>query len=188
VAHVLLLHSVRGLRDLERQAQERLRAEGHEVLTPDLSDGEVPATLEDWVALEEKLWPEPLIGRAQAAADHLPAEAVLAGFLEGRGTRRADLGRSSGGGGPSAFPRRRNADRPGSAGHIGAGASSRARPAGSRALGSGLHRRNGRGRDQGGCLSLYRGRASLTDSSIAEFNPQAAALLWEPATAFLAPL
>ena len=114
---------------------DRLRAEGHEVLAPDLFDGEVPATLEDGLALEERLWPEPLIGRAQAAARRLPAEAVLAGFSMG-----------------AALAAQIWADRPETAGlllfhgigmptgpvrprHAGAGASRRARSARSRALG-----------------------------------------------------
>ena len=83
MAQVLLLHSVRGLRPFERSVADRLRAEGHEVLTPDLFDGEVPSTLEEGFALEEKLWPEPLLGRAQEAAERLAAEAVLAGFSMG---------------------------------------------------------------------------------------------------------
>jgi dienelactone hydrolase len=83
MADILLLHSIRGLRDFERSAAERLRAAGHRVVTPDLFGGEVPATREEGFAIEERLWPEPLLGRARAAAEALPAEAVLAGFSMG---------------------------------------------------------------------------------------------------------
>lgn len=82
MGNVLLLHSVRGLRDLERQAAARMQAAGHHVALPDLF-GELPATLEDGFALEERLWPQPLLGRALAAAETLPPDAVLAGFSMG---------------------------------------------------------------------------------------------------------
>ncbi len=45
MAHVILFHSVMGLRDLERDAAERFRAAGHEVVTPDLYDGQTAAVL-----------------------------------------------------------------------------------------------------------------------------------------------
>ena len=83
MAAILLLHSVRGLRDVERAAAERLRSAGHQVATPDLFDGETAATLDEGLAIEARLWPEPLLGRAAAAADALPPEAVLAGLSMG---------------------------------------------------------------------------------------------------------
>jgi dienelactone hydrolase len=70
MATILLFHSVRGRRELERAAAERLRAAGHRVTVAALFDG-------------ERLWPEPLLGRAAAAADALPPDAVLAGFSMG---------------------------------------------------------------------------------------------------------
>ena len=69
MATILLFHSVRGLRDVERAAAERLRSAGHDVVTPDLFDGATAATLDEGFAIEERLWPEPLLGRAAAAAD-----------------------------------------------------------------------------------------------------------------------
>lgn len=51
-------------------------------MTPDLFDGEVPETLEAGLALEERLWPEP-VRRAAQAAEALPADAVLGGFSMG---------------------------------------------------------------------------------------------------------
>jgi dienelactone hydrolase len=82
MATILLLHSVRGLRDFEHATADRLRSAGHEVVTPDLFDGEVPATLEDGLALEERLWPKP-VRRAARAAEALPDDAVLAGISMG---------------------------------------------------------------------------------------------------------
>jgi dienelactone hydrolase len=83
MATILLFHSVRGRRELERAAAERLRAAGHRVTVADLFDGETASTLEEGIAIEERLWPEPLLGRAAAAADALPPDAVLAGFSMG---------------------------------------------------------------------------------------------------------
>lgn len=79
---ILLLHSARGLRDLEHAAADRLRAAGHHVMTPDLYDGEVAETLEAGVAIEERIWPE-TNRRAARAAEALPGHAVLAGFSMG---------------------------------------------------------------------------------------------------------
>lgn len=82
MATVLLLHAVRGLGEVERGAAERLRAAGHQVFTPDLYAGETAATLEAGVAIEERLWPETLERATRAAAD-LPPETVLAGLSMG---------------------------------------------------------------------------------------------------------
>jgi len=188
MAHILLLHSVRGLRDLERHAAERLRAEGHEVQAPDLFDGVVPATLEDGLALEESLWPEPLIGRAQAAADRLPAEAVLAGFSMG-----------------AALAAEIWADRPGTAGLLllhGIGMPARpvrpGTPVQAHLAEPDPHVPEPWVADCARAMAdaqaetevfRYPGVGHLfTDPSIDDFDPEAAALLWNRATAFLAPL
>lgn len=39
MAAIVLFHSVYGFRSLERDAAARLRAAGHEVVTPDLYEG-----------------------------------------------------------------------------------------------------------------------------------------------------
>lgn len=82
MANVLLLHSVRGLRDLEHTAADRLREEGHVVATPDLYDGRVAASVEEGMAIAEGLGAE-ATARAAAAAQALPADAVLGGFSWG---------------------------------------------------------------------------------------------------------
>lgn len=85
MASILLLHSIRGLRAVERGAADRWRAEGHAVSTPDLFDGVVPETLEAGFALVEALGEEALVDRATAAAGALPEDAVLSGLSMGAG-------------------------------------------------------------------------------------------------------
>jgi dienelactone hydrolase len=85
MASVLLLHSVRGLRDVERLAAERWRAEGHAVVTPDLFGGTVPETLDAGFALVEAVGEAALVGRVRAAAAEMPVNAVLAGLSMGAG-------------------------------------------------------------------------------------------------------
>ncbi len=188
MAHVLLLHSVRGLREFERSAAQQLRAEGHEVLVPDLFDGVVPSTLEDGLALEETLWPEPLIGRARAAADSLPAEAVLAGFSMG-----------------AALAALIWADRPATEGLLlihGTGMPTgpvRPRtPVQVHLAEPDQHVSETWIAECAGALEEAEVKAEVfrytdvghlfSDPSIEDFNAEAAALLWERATAFLAPL
>ena len=83
MATVLLLHAVRGLKDYERAAAERLRAAGHAVVLPDLFDGAEAATLEEGMALKERVGWEAAVARAEAAAAPLAADAVLGGFSWG---------------------------------------------------------------------------------------------------------
>jgi len=85
MANVVLFHSVMGLRDLERSAAERLRAAGHEVLTPDLYDGQTAASVADGLVLMSGFGAEALAERALAACAGLPDTAVLAGISMGAG-------------------------------------------------------------------------------------------------------
>jgi dienelactone hydrolase len=91
MAHILLLHSVYGLRPAVLAAADRLRAAGHQVTTPDLY--EVPAvdTVEDGFAVLDKIGRTTVLDRARAAAAGLPAETVLAGFSMGAGVAGALL-------------------------------------------------------------------------------------------------
>lgn len=79
---ILLLHSARGLRKVERAAADRLRAAGHRVAMPDLYEGAVTESLEEGLDIEERLWPETLNRASRAAAD-LPDDAVLMGLSMG---------------------------------------------------------------------------------------------------------
>ena len=85
MAHVLLLHSVRGLRSVEREIAGRWKAEGHDVEVPDFFEGEVPGTVERGFAVVEATGEPVLVERAAAAAAAMPPETVLAGLSMGAG-------------------------------------------------------------------------------------------------------
>lgn len=85
MAAIVLFHSVYGFRSLERDAAERLRAAGHQVVTPDLYEGRVGQTIEEGFAIRNEIgWAE-LCKRAEKAIAELPAWAVLGGFSMGAG-------------------------------------------------------------------------------------------------------
>jgi dienelactone hydrolase len=86
MAEVVLFHHVQGLTDGVRAFAEGLRAGGHTVHTPDLFDGERPATIDDGVALTQRIGGEVLRERAGRAVAELPEGLVYAGFSFGAGT------------------------------------------------------------------------------------------------------
>jgi len=81
----MLFHHVQGLTDGIRAFAEELRAGGHTVHTPDIFDGERPATVDDGVAHVRSIGDELLGERAARAVAHLPEELVYAGFSWGAG-------------------------------------------------------------------------------------------------------
>ncbi|MGN6678506.1 MAG: dienelactone hydrolase family protein [Streptosporangiaceae bacterium] len=83
MAEVVLFHHVQGLTDGVREFAEQLRAGGHTVHTPDLFDGEVAATIEDGLALTERVGENVLGERANRAVAELPKELVYGGFSFG---------------------------------------------------------------------------------------------------------
>lgn len=83
MAEVVLFHHVQGLTDGVRAFAEQLRAGGHTVHTPDLFDGELPATLADGVALTQSIGGKVLDERADEAVADLPDGLVYAGFSFG---------------------------------------------------------------------------------------------------------
>jgi dienelactone hydrolase len=83
VAEVVLFHHVQGLTDGVRAFAEQLRGGGHVVHTPDLFDGERPATIEDGVAHVESFEDGVLRERANAFVADLPGSLVYAGFSFG---------------------------------------------------------------------------------------------------------
>ncbi|MBX5188127.1 dienelactone hydrolase family protein [Rhizobium sp. NZLR3b] len=85
MATVVLFHSVYGLRSLERDAAERLRAAGHQVFTPDLYTGKVARSIEEGFELKEAIGWSTLCQRAEKAVAALPGSAVLGGFSMGAG-------------------------------------------------------------------------------------------------------
>ena len=83
MAEVVLFHHVQGLTDGVRAFAEELRAGGHTVHTPDLFDGERPATIEDGLALVGRIGDEAIETRANEAVADLPAGVVYGGFSLG---------------------------------------------------------------------------------------------------------
>jgi dienelactone hydrolase len=83
MAEVVLFHHVQGLTDGVRAFAEELRAGGHTVHTPDLFDGERPATIDDGIALAQGIEDEVLSERIGRAMAGLPESLVYAGFSFG---------------------------------------------------------------------------------------------------------
>lgn len=81
---VVLFHSVLGIRQGEADAAARLRADGHEVLVPDLIDGRVFDEYEPAMAYSRELG-DTLYERALAAVADMPDGFVVAGFSQGSG-------------------------------------------------------------------------------------------------------
>ncbi|MGI8577887.1 MAG: dienelactone hydrolase family protein [Nocardioidaceae bacterium] len=83
MAEVVLFHHVQGLTDGIRAFADELRAGGHTVHTPDLFDGERPASVEAGVAHENSVGGEEMNRRADRAVAGLPGVLVYAGFSAG---------------------------------------------------------------------------------------------------------
>ncbi|MGN9766773.1 dienelactone hydrolase family protein [Micromonospora sp. SD12] len=86
MADVVLFHHLRGVTDGLRGFAEQLRSGGHTVHTPDLFDGERPATLDEGFALTKRIGSEVLRERADRAVAELPDGLVYAGFSWGAAT------------------------------------------------------------------------------------------------------
>jgi dienelactone hydrolase len=86
MAEVVLFHHVQGLTDGVRAFAEELRAGGHTVHTPDLFNGQRPATIDDGIALVQGIGDEVLTELADRVVANLPEELVYAGFSFGAGT------------------------------------------------------------------------------------------------------
>jgi dienelactone hydrolase len=83
MADVVLFHHVQGLTDGIRAFADALRTGGHTVHTPDLFDGEKPASVDEGVAYIKSVGAERLSERAQQVLADLPARLVYAGFSWG---------------------------------------------------------------------------------------------------------
>lgn len=187
MAEIIVFHHARGLTDGVLAFAERLRELGHTVYAPDLFDGRLFGTTEDGVAHAQELGFDTIADRGVAFAEQLPPELVYVGFSMGvvpaqrlAQTRQGALGAvlchsalppSEFGPWPAAVPVQIHAkeedpwfveDRE-SAEHIAATAPH-------------------------GELFLYPGAEHLfADSSTTDYDPDAAALMEERITAFLAP-
>jgi dienelactone hydrolase len=82
---VLLFHHVQGLTEGIRALAEQLGAGRHTVHTPDLFDGQQPDTVEDGIALVQRIGDEAIEQRVEQAIADLPAELVYAGISFGAG-------------------------------------------------------------------------------------------------------
>ncbi|KIF70310.1 dienelactone hydrolase [Streptomyces sp. AcH 505] len=81
---IMLFHSALGLRPAVHTAAERLRGAGHYVRVPDLYEGQTAGTVEDGMALKDKIGKEELLRRAVlAAAPYSERGLVYAGFSLG---------------------------------------------------------------------------------------------------------
>ncbi|MCA9619859.1 MAG: dienelactone hydrolase family protein [Myxococcales bacterium] len=89
MSHVVLFHSALGLRPAVRDFAAQLAADGHQVTTPDLFDGEVFDDLALGVKKRDALGIEELSRRARAAVEGLPADVVYAGFSMGAAAAQA---------------------------------------------------------------------------------------------------
>ena len=85
MAEVVLFHHVQGLTDGVRAFADQLRAGGHTVHTPDLFDGQLPATIDDGIALVGSIGDETIDERVGRAIAGLPDGLVYAGFSFGGG-------------------------------------------------------------------------------------------------------
>jgi dienelactone hydrolase len=83
MAEVVLFHHLQGLTDGVRAFAGELRAGGHTVHTPDLFDGQRPASIDDGAKLVESIGDEVLAERADQAVAGLPEGLVYAGFSFG---------------------------------------------------------------------------------------------------------
>ena len=86
MAEVVLFHHVLGLTEGVRAFAARLGKGGHTVHTPDLFDGVRPATVDDGIALVQRIGDEELERRANAAVAGLPPGLIYAGFSFGGAT------------------------------------------------------------------------------------------------------
>ena len=103
MAEVVLFHHVQGLTDGIHAFAEELRAGGHTVHTPDLFDGERPATIDDGVAHMHSIGDEVLRERADRAVADLSDAPVYAGISWGAATAQRFAQTRPGAGGALLF-------------------------------------------------------------------------------------
>ena len=85
MAEVVLFHHVQGLTDGVEAFAAHLATGGHTVHTPDLFEGERPATIEEGVALAQGLGDEEVDARVERALAGLPDALVYGGWSFGGG-------------------------------------------------------------------------------------------------------
>lgn len=83
MARVVLLHHALGRTPGVTDLAARLSSHGHEVVTPDLFDGRLPATLQEGLAIASEIGDQQMEGVARAAGDALGPGVVWAGISLG---------------------------------------------------------------------------------------------------------
>jgi dienelactone hydrolase len=83
MAEVLLFHHAQGLTPGCLAFAEELRAAGHVVHAPDLYDGNTYTTLDDGIGYAQKVGFGTILDRGRQAAEALPDDLVYAGFSLG---------------------------------------------------------------------------------------------------------
>ena len=83
MASIVLFHSALGLTSSVRAFAGTLAHDGHDVLTPDLFDGETFQTVEQGVRKRDALGIPELMRRAHAAVELTPRDSIFAGFSMG---------------------------------------------------------------------------------------------------------
>lgn len=86
MAEVVLFHHVQGLTPGVVAFADGLRSGGHTVHTPDLFDGQLPATIEEGIGHVRSVGGKELTERAHRAIADLPTSLVYAGFSWGAAT------------------------------------------------------------------------------------------------------
>jgi len=86
MAEVVLFHHVQGLTDGLRAFAGEIRADGHTVHTPDLFNGELPASIEEGIAFTDSIDSDELETRIRDAVADVPDDAVYGGFSFGAAT------------------------------------------------------------------------------------------------------
>jgi len=81
--HVVLFHSILGLRTVERDLAATLAGDGHVVTLPDLYAGQSADNYKAGFRLKEATGEAPIMDRARAALRNAPPDAVLAGISFG---------------------------------------------------------------------------------------------------------
>ncbi len=83
MAHVVLFHSILGLRPVEQEIAAAFETDGHTVSLPDLFGGQTAETYEDGFTLKDVVGDDLIQSRARDALDQAPATSVLAGVSFG---------------------------------------------------------------------------------------------------------
>jgi dienelactone hydrolase len=85
MVNIVVFHSVLGLRPVELGTADRLRAAGHDVVTPDLYSGRTASSLDEGFALKDRVGWAAISRRASDAVRDLPPTTVLMGVSMGCG-------------------------------------------------------------------------------------------------------